>query len=61
LDRDLADLVEGYLASRAIDHQRSDEAGRVVFDIALGTDLAAEIGDGQRFATGDARGLTPSR
>ena len=56
-DRDLADLVEGYLGSHAADYRRSDEAGRVVFDIAPGTQLAAEIGDG-RFATGDARGLT---
>jgi hypothetical protein len=58
LDRDLADLVDGYLTSRAADYQRSDQAGRVVFDIAPATELAAEIGDGRRFATGDARGLT---
>jgi hypothetical protein len=58
LDRDLADLVEGYLASRAIAHKRFDKAGRVVFEIAPGSELAAEIGDGLRFATGDARGLT---
>src|SRR5712691_11166308 len=58
LDRDLADLVEGYLASRAIAHKRFDKAGRVVFEIAPGNELATEIGDGLRFATGDARGLT---
>jgi len=58
LDQDLADLVDGYLASRAADYQRSDEAGRVVFDITPDTELAGEIGDGRRFATGDARGLT---
>ena len=58
LDRDLADLVEGYLASRDVNYQRSDEAGRVIFDIAPGTESAAEIGDRRRFATGDARGLT---
>jgi Helicase conserved C-terminal domain len=57
LDRDLADLVEGYLASRGNDHRRYDEAGRVVFDIATGDELAAEIGSARRFATGDARGL----
>ncbi len=34
LDRDLANLVEGYLASRDVDYQRSDVDGRVVFDIA---------------------------
>src|SRR2546427_6700496 len=58
LDRDLADLVEGYLASRDVNYQRSEEGGRVVFDIAPGTELPAEIGDRRRFATGDARGLT---
>jgi superfamily II DNA or RNA helicase len=58
LDHDLADLVEGYLASRGADHRRYDEAGRVVFDIGAGDKLAAEIGSGRRFATGDARGLT---
>src|SRR5216684_4087422 len=58
LDRDLADLVEGCLASRAIAHKRFDKAGRVVFEIAPGSELATEIGDGLRFATGDARGLT---
>ncbi len=57
LDRDLADLVEGYLASRDVNYQRSDEGGRVIFDIAPGTELAAEIGDRRRFATGDSRGL----
>jgi hypothetical protein len=58
LDRDLADLVEGYLASRAIAYKRFDKAGRVVFEITPGSQLAAEIGEGLRFATGDARGLT---
>ena len=58
LDRDLADLVDGYLASWAVDHQRSDEAGRVVFDITADTKLAAQIGEVRRFATGDARDLT---
>jgi hypothetical protein len=58
LDQDLADLVDGYLASRAVDHKRSDEAGRVVFDITADIELAAEIGDVRRFATGDARDLT---
>src|SRR6266852_4535967 len=31
LDQDIADLIEGYLASRAIAHKRFDKAGRVVF------------------------------
>ena len=58
LDRDLADLVEGYLGSRGVDHQRRDHGGRMIFEIAPGSELAAEIGNGRRFATGDARGLT---
>jgi hypothetical protein len=60
LDSDLSDLVEGYLASRATGYQRSDEAGRVVFDVALEADWHAEIGEGRRFATGDPRGQTDS-
>lgn len=60
LDRDLSDLVEGYLASRPTAYQRSDEAGRVVFDLGLDAELAAEIGEGRRFATGDPRGQTDS-
>jgi hypothetical protein len=49
LDRDLADLVEGYLAARGVAHERTEEAGRVVFALA---------GEERRFATGDARGLS---
>jgi superfamily II DNA or RNA helicase len=61
LDRDLADLVDGYLGSHSAEFQRSDEAGRVVFDVVgLEAGLAAEIGEGRRFATGDARGLSGS-
>jgi adenine-specific DNA-methyltransferase len=58
LDHDLADLVEGYLVARGAAHRRFDHADRVIFDIAEAAELAAGIGDGQRFATGDARGLT---
>ncbi|HKI03439.1 MAG TPA: SNF2-related protein [Thermoanaerobaculia bacterium] len=47
LDRDLAGLVNGYLSARGVEYRRSDEAGRVVFDLV----------EGGRFATGDARGL----
>jgi len=57
-DRDLADLVDGYLTTHAVAYRRSDEAGRVVFDVAPAAVLPVEIGDGRRFATGDARGLT---
>ena len=60
-DRDLAELVDGYLTARAVTYRRSDEAGRVVFDIAPGAALPVEIGDGRRFATGDARGLDRRR
>ena len=56
LDRDLADLVDGYLAARGVEYRRSDEAGRVVFDVAPESALPVEVGDGRRFATGDARG-----
>jgi hypothetical protein len=58
LDRDLANLVDGYLTANAVRYRRSDEAGRVVFDIADGVALPFEIGDGRRFATGDGRGLS---
>lgn len=58
LDRDLTELVDGYLTARAVKYRRFDEAGRVVFDVAPGAALPVEIGDGRRFATGDARALT---
>jgi superfamily II DNA or RNA helicase len=58
LDRDIAELVDGYLKARAVTYRRSDEAGRVSFDIAPEADLPREVGEGRRFATGDARALT---
>lgn len=58
LDKDVADLVEGYLAAQAVSFQRSEKAGRAVFEIAPGDGLPADIGEGRRFATGDARSLT---
>lgn len=58
LDKDVADLVEGYLAARAVSYKRLDKAGRAVFEIAPDQALAADIGEGRRFATGDARSLT---
>ena len=58
LDRDLANLVEGYLAARGVVYRRSESAGRVVFDVAQDATLPADVGDGRRFATGDARSLT---
>jgi len=56
LDRDIADLVNGYLATH-VEYRRFDEAGRVVFELAPGSVLPIEVGDGRRFATGDARVL----
>jgi hypothetical protein len=58
LDQDLADLVDGYLGARGVDYRRSEKAGRVVFDVAASTTLPADVGEGRRFATGDARFLT---
>jgi adenine-specific DNA-methyltransferase len=58
LDRDLADLVDGYLTARGVKYRRFDEAGRVVFDVEPGAELPIEVGNGRRFATGDARALT---
>jgi hypothetical protein len=57
LDRDIANLVEGFLAARGVEYRRSHEPGRVIFDIAEGLILPAELGQARRFATGDARGL----
>lgn len=58
LDRDVADLVDGYLASRGVKYRRFKKAGRVAFEVVSGPALPAEIGDGRRFATGDPRSLT---
>src|SRR5271156_5933140 len=57
-DRDLANLVDGYFASNAVSYRRSDEPGRVVFDVLTGASLPVEVGDARRFATGDARTVT---
>jgi len=57
LDRDISDLVGGYLTARAVEYRRFDEAGRVVFELAPRSALPVEVGDGRRFATGDARVL----
>jgi len=57
LDRDLADLVDGYLVSLGVKYRRSEKAGRVLFEIVSDGVLPAEMGEGRRFATGDARSL----
>ena len=57
LDRDLADLVEGYLASRPGTFTRSEKDGRFIFEVDNGFDLGVDVGDNRRFATGDLRGV----
>jgi superfamily II DNA or RNA helicase len=58
LDRDIGELVDGYFTSSAINFRRSDREGRIHFEVAANGSLPAEVGEGRRFATGDARGLT---
>jgi hypothetical protein len=57
-DSDLADLVEGYLTASGVKYRRSDEVGRILFEIESGAALPIEVGGIRRFATGDARLLT---
>src|SRR5437867_3145912 len=47
-----------FTAARGVGYRRSENAGRVVFDVAPGAALPAEVGEGRRFATGDPRALT---
>jgi adenine-specific DNA-methyltransferase len=61
LDRDISDLVEGYLRSRGIRYTRAEADGRMLFDVADDADLPADIGAVRRFATGDARGLADAQ
>ncbi|MGH9202687.1 MAG: hypothetical protein ACRD2A_15790, partial [Vicinamibacterales bacterium] len=56
LDRDIAVLVDGYLASLGVPFDRTEVGGRVVFDISEQLSLPEELGPHRRFATGDARG-----
>jgi hypothetical protein len=51
LDRDVADLVDGHLAASGIEYRRSEDGKRVVFEVVSPEGV-------QRFATGDARGLS---
>ncbi|HEX4961484.1 MAG TPA: SNF2-related protein [Thermoanaerobaculia bacterium] len=57
-DRDLADLVEGYLNASQVEYRRSEAGNRAVFEILSEDGLPAALGEGRRFATGDARGLS---
>jgi superfamily II DNA or RNA helicase len=58
LDNDIAAVVDGYLQSRRIAYERSDENNVVVFEVAPDAVLPEEAGQGRRFATGDRRGIT---
>jgi adenine-specific DNA-methyltransferase len=59
LDRDIADLVEGYLQSHDVGFVRSEAEGRILFDVENSVPAAVgeAVNDERRFATGDARGL----
>lgn len=57
LDRDIADIVDGYLAARGIDYRRAEEPGRVVFDLTSNSALHKVVGEAKRFATGDSRDI----
>src|SRR2546426_8591543 len=47
LDRDVANLVDGYLAARGVAYRRFEQDGRVVFEVAPGAELPAEVGEGR--------------
>jgi superfamily II DNA or RNA helicase len=51
LDREVADLVAGYLAASGVEHRRSEDGNRAVFEI-----LSGEAP--RKLAVGDARGLS---
>jgi superfamily II DNA/RNA helicase len=57
-DRDVADLVDGYLAGSRIEYRRSGDGHLAVFDVLSEEGLPVGLGDGRRFAVGDARGLS---
>jgi hypothetical protein len=57
LDRDIADIVDGYLTARGIDYRRAEEPGRVVFDLTSNGALHKVVGEAKRFATGDSRDI----
>lgn len=57
LDRDVANLVDGYLADSGIEYLRSGDGGRALFEILSEEGLPAGLGSGRKLAVGDARGL----
>jgi hypothetical protein len=71
LDRDIADLVDGYLTSIGVGYTRTEHSGRVFFEVradagivslaALAESGMTMSGAAARFATGDARGLTDAQ
>ncbi len=61
MDREIADLVEGYLRSRGIRYERRESDGRMLFDISRESVLPEEVGEVRRFATGDSRGLADAQ
>jgi hypothetical protein len=61
LDRDISTLVEGFLHRHAVEYRRSEQGGRVFFDVAANGALPSELGDVLRFASGDARGMTDAQ
>jgi adenine-specific DNA-methyltransferase len=61
LDRDIAEVVDGYLRSRGGKYRRIDVDGRTRFEVAAGVELGVDIGDDRIFATGDPRSLTDAQ
>ena len=57
LDREIAEVVEGYLATRGGAYRRFDVDGQVVFETAAGFDLGVDVGDNRRFVIGDPRAV----
>jgi hypothetical protein len=58
LDRDIAELVDGYLTAHGVRFNRKSEPGRAVFDVAADAELPVDVGECRRFSTGDARTLS---
>lgn len=56
-DRDLADLVDGYLAASSIEFRRSGDGNRAVFEVVSEEGLPAILGEERKFAVGESRDL----
>lgn len=57
LDRDVADLVDGYLSASGIEYRRTGDGHRAIFEILSAEGLPAGLGSGRKLGVGDARGL----